>query len=225
MGQAIGQVLAFGVGVSLSPIPIVGVVVMLTTPRARRNGPAFVLGWIVGMTIAGTLALLLAGGIGLGASGSGSDRGAAIKLALGVLLLAIAVKQWRRRPHGGEEATMPRWLQSVDHFDAARAAGLGVVLSALNPKNLLLVLGAAAAISGTEAASGDQAVALAIFILIGTIGPAIPVAIFFTMGERSKHQLEELRAWMAHSSAAIMAVICLLIAAKLIGDGISGLSA
>lgn len=42
------------------------------------------------------------------------------------------------------------------------------------------------------------------------------------MGERSKHLLDELRAWMAHNNAAIMAVICLLIAAKLIGDGISG---
>ncbi len=225
MGQAIGQILALGVGVSLSPIPIIGVVVMLSTPRARRNGPAFVLGWIVGMTIAGTLALLLSGGADLGASGSGSDRAGVIRLAIGVLLLGIAAKQWRRRPRGGDEATMPKWMQSVDHFDAPRAAGLGVVLSALNPKNLLLVLAAAAAISGTDAATGDQAVALAIFILIGTVGPAVPVAIYLTMGDRSKHLLEELRAWMAHNSAAIMAVICLVIAAKLIGDGISGLSA
>ena len=46
MGQAIGQVLPPAVGVGLSPIPIVAVIVMLVTPRARVNGPAFLgAGW------------------------------------------------------------------------------------------------------------------------------------------------------------------------------------
>ena len=33
MGQAIGQVLSFGVGAALSPVPIIAVVLMLATPR------------------------------------------------------------------------------------------------------------------------------------------------------------------------------------------------
>jgi hypothetical protein len=49
------------------------------------------------------------------------------------------------------------------------------------------------------------------------------VAIYFAMGDRSKRVLDELEEWMSRHNAAIMAVICLLIAAKLIGDGISGL--
>jgi hypothetical protein len=39
MGQAIGQVLALGVGVALVPGPIIAVVLMLLTPRARATGP------------------------------------------------------------------------------------------------------------------------------------------------------------------------------------------
>jgi hypothetical protein len=42
------------------------------------------------------------------------------------------------------------------------------------------------------------------------------------MGDRSKKLLEDLRDWMSRNNGAIMAVICLVIAAKLIGDGISG---
>ena len=34
MGEAIGQVLSFGVGVALSPVPIIAVILMLVTPRA-----------------------------------------------------------------------------------------------------------------------------------------------------------------------------------------------
>ena len=55
MKEAIGQVLSLGVGVAVSPIPIIAVVLMLATPRARSNGPAFVLGWIVGLAVVGAI--------------------------------------------------------------------------------------------------------------------------------------------------------------------------
>jgi len=44
------------------------------------------------------------------------------------------------------------------------------------------------------------------------------------MGARAEHVLDELKRWMARHNAAIMAVLCLVIGAKLIGDGISGLA-
>ena len=44
MGEAIGQSLQMAVGVALSPMPIIAVVLLLTTRAARRNGTAFVLG-------------------------------------------------------------------------------------------------------------------------------------------------------------------------------------
>lgn len=222
MGQAIGQVLSLGVGVSLSPIPIVGVVLMLATPRARSNGLAFLAGWIFGLALVGTVVLLVAGGAEASEAGAPADWVNWLKIVLGLLLLAVAFKQWRGRPRAGEEAAMPGWMKAIDGFEAPKAAGLAVLLSAVNPKNLLLVVAAAAAISQTGVSGGQQAVALAIFILIATVGPGAPIAIYFAMGARSKQLLDDLRAWMAHNNATIMSVICLLIAAKLIGDGISG---
>ena len=49
------------------------------------------------------------------------------------------------------------------------------------------------------------------------------MAIYFALGERATTLLDELKAWMGANNAAIMAVLCLVIGAKLIGDGISGL--
>jgi threonine/homoserine/homoserine lactone efflux protein len=225
MGAAIGQVLSFGVGVSLSPIPIVGVVLMLGTPRARANGLSFLAGWIGGLAVVGTVVLLVSSGAEASEGGQPADWVNVLKIVLGVLLLAVATKQWRGRPHSGEEAAaMPKWMQTIDTFSAPKAGGLGVLLSAVNPKNLLLVVGAAAAIAQTGTSAGSQAVALAVFVVIGTVGPGAPVAIYFAMGDRSKGLLEELRDWMSVNNGAIMAVICLVIAAKLIGDGISGFS-
>ena len=60
MGQAIGGSLAFAVGIALSPIPIIAVVLMLTSDKARVNGPGFVLGWLVGLGIVGAIVLAIA---------------------------------------------------------------------------------------------------------------------------------------------------------------------
>ena len=50
------------------------------------------------------------------------------------------------------------------------------------------------------------------------------MAIYFAMRQRATRMLAELKGWMATDNAAIMTVLCLVIAAKLFGDGISGLA-
>jgi threonine/homoserine/homoserine lactone efflux protein len=221
MGDAIGQVLSLGVGVALSPVPIIAVVLMLGTPRARSNGPAFLAGWLIGLALAGAIVLAVSSGADASDDGAPATWVSVLKLVLGLLLLAVAVKQWRGRPQG-DEAQLPKWMQAIDEFRPQRALAMGVALSAINPKNLLLTIGAAAAIAQTGIEAGQQAVALAVFVLVGTVGPGLPVAIYFAMGARAEHVLEELKDWMARNNAAIMSVLCLVIAAKLIGDGIAG---
>jgi threonine/homoserine/homoserine lactone efflux protein len=224
MADAIGQVLSLGVGVSLSPVPIIAVVLMLGTPRGRVNGPLFVLGWVVGLAVVGTIVLVAASGASANDAGDPATWVDWLKLGLGVLLLLVAVKQWRGRPRAGDDAALPKWMQTIDTFTPARAFAIAAALSGINPKNLLLTVGAAAAIAQTGVDTADQAIALAVFILVGTLGPALPVAIYFALGARAKHILDELKLWLAAHNTAIMAVLCLVIGAKLIGDGISGLA-
>ena len=223
MSEAIGQVLTFGVGVALSPIPTIAVVLMLGTPRARTNGPAFVLGEVIGLSVVGAIVLTVAGGADASEGGGPADWVSVLKLVLGALLVLVAAKQWRGRPQEGQEAQLPKWMQAVDSFTATKAVGMGVLLSGVNPKNMLLTVGAAAAIAQTGADTGDQVIAFAVFVLVGILGTAGPVAIYFMMGERAKRSLDGLKAWMGAHNAAIMAVLCLVIGAKLIGDGVSAL--
>ncbi len=225
MGEAIGQVLPLAIGVALSPVPIIAVVLMLGTPKASSNGPAFVLGWIVGLSLVGAIILLVSSGADASDEGAPAEWVAWLKLVLGILLLVVAMRTWRSRPRGSEQAELPKWMQSIDRFTPGRATAMGVALSAVNPKNLLLTVGAAAAIAQTGIGSRDQAVALAVFVVIATLGPGLPVGMYFAMRERATKLLGELEGWMAANSPTIMTVLCLIIAAKLIGDGISGLAA
>lgn len=224
MGEAIGQVLSFGVGVALSPMPIIAVVLMLATPRGGRNGPAFLLGWVLGLGVVGTIILLVSSGASASDDGAPSTWTSILKLILGLALLALAVKQWHGRPQGDDEAVLPKWMATIDGFTPARSVAMGFALSAINPKNLILTAGAAAAIASTGATTGDQAAALVVFIVVGTLGPGAPVAIFFLMGERAHEILDGLKGWMAKENVVIMAVLCLVIGAKLVGDAISGLA-
>jgi hypothetical protein len=54
-----------------------------------------------------------------------------------------------------------------------------------NPKNLVLTLAAAAAIAAAGVDAGQQAIALLVFALIGIVGPGLPVAVYFLMGDRA----------------------------------------
>jgi threonine/homoserine/homoserine lactone efflux protein len=224
MGEAIGQVLSLAVGVALSPVPIIAVVLMLGTPRARSNGPAFVLGWVIGLALAGSVILLVSSGADASDDGDPASWVGVLELVLGVLLLLVAARTWQVRPRGDREAELPKWMQTIDRFTASRSIGLGALLSGVNPKNLVLTVGAAAAIAQTGIPAGEQAVALAVFIVVATLGPGIPVAIYFAMGDRAERLLDDLKGWMAAHNAAIMAVLCLLIAMKLVGDGITALA-
>ena len=225
MGDAIGQMLPFAVGVAISPMPIVAVVLMLVSARAKANGLAFILGWVVAIAVLGGIVLAVAGPAAMtDDDGSASSGSSTLKLVLGLLLVMVALRQWRSRPHGDEEPAVPKWMGAIDGFTPVKAAGAGVVLAAVNPKNLLLIVGGAAAIAQTEVSGAEQVLALVLFVLIATIGVATPVVIYFVMGARADEILQRLKSWMSSHNAAIMAVLCLVIGAKLIGDSISGFS-
>ncbi len=224
MGQAIGGSLPLAGGIALSPIPIIAVVLMLTSHRARVNGPAFVLGWLTGLGIIGAIVLPLAGSAGASQSGTPATWVSWVKIGLGVLLLLVALRQFRARPHDGEEPQMPKWMASIEKTRPVAALGLAAALSGANPKNLLLAVSGAAAIAQTGIPAGQQAIAYAVFAVIGTLGVGIPVGIYFAMGARSEKILAGLKDWMSQHNAVIMSVLCLIIGAKLIGDAIAGLT-
>lgn len=222
MGNAIGEILPLAIGVALSPVPIIAVVLMLGTPRARANGPAFAVGWLAGLAIVGAIVLMLASGNAAEDTGEPATWATMVKLVFGVLFLLIAARTWRMRPIPGEEAQMPKWMLAIDTFTAGKSLGFGVLLSAVNPKNLALTIGAATAIAQTEIAGGEQALALAIFVILGSLTILAPVAIYFLMGARAKQILDGLKDFMAAHNAAIMTVLLLVLGAKLIGDAIAG---
>jgi threonine/homoserine/homoserine lactone efflux protein len=221
--QAIGSLLPAALAVALSPIPIIGIILVLGTPRARTSGPAFALGWIAGLTTVSVLVIVVAGG------SSDPDSGAAtgvnwVQVAIGVLFLVMAARQWRTRPKPGQVAEQPKWMATIDRVTPPKAFGLGVALSAANPKNLALTLAAAASIAQAGIDTADEAIAVAVFVVIGSLTVAGAVVVSFVAPTRSTVWLASLKQFMTDHNAVIMMVILLVLGAKILGDGLGGLS-
>ena len=224
MAEAIGRSLPLAIGVALSPIPIIAVVVLLTSSRARSLGPVFVLGWLLGLVVVGAMVLAILGPSAAGNSGQRTRWVSWVMIVLGVLLVWEAGRRWRGRTGAGEEAPLPAWMGALDRLKPAAALGGGVVLGGVRPKSLLLVVGGAAAIAQTGIAGGQQAIAYAVFAVIATVGVGAPVVIYFAMGTRSGELLGRLEDWMRRNHVVVLAVVLLAIGVTLIGDGIGGLA-
>ena len=224
MGNVIGDILPLAIGVAISPVPIIAVILMLFSARARTNGPAFLRGGSWGSRSWGR-SCSSSPTPGTSTSRTGRPRPpASCSSILGVLLLLASLRQWRSRPKHGEEPEMPKWLAGVDGLSPVKAAGLGLLLSAVNPKNLLLVIAAAVTIGQAGLGTGQQVVALVVFVLIGSVTVALAVVYSLLGGEGAAARLEEAKGWLAANNATVMFILLLVFGVVLIGKAIGILS-
>lgn len=217
MGAAIGQILPTAIGIAISPVPIIALILMLFSRAAARNSLAFLAGWLVGLS--GVTAVVLTSGV---ASSSGSSDGTGTgKVLIGLLFLFLAVKQWRGRPKAGEEPEMPAWMEKIDDMSAPLALGIGLLLTVANPKNLALAIAGAATIGAANLSTSDEVVTAIVFVVLASITIIVPVVGYLAAKQRAIPMLEELKSWLAVNNAAVMAVLFLVLGAKVLGDGIS----
>ncbi len=175
MGQGISEVLTFAIAVAISPIPIIAVILMLFSTRARVNGPAFLFGWVVALAAVSTIVYVVSHDGNVASSSTAADSVSWGKIVLGVVFLLLARRNWRNRPAPGAQPTMPGWMARVDSLSPLQAAGLGVVLAAVNPKNLILTMGSAAGLAQLGLSTSDAIVAIAVFVLLASVSIAGPV--------------------------------------------------
>ena len=220
MGQGISEILTFAVGVAISPVPIIAVILMLFSQRARINGPAFLIGWVLALAAVSAVVYALTDAGDASTSNTASDAISWGKIALGVLLLLLAGRTWRRRPGPSDQAAMPKWMNGIDTLTAGKALGLGLLLAGINPKNLILTAGAAAGLAQLGLSTSDAVVSLVVFVVIGSLTIACPVVYYLVGGEHAKEQLDTVKAWLGAHNAAVMTVLLLVFGANLIAKGI-----
>jgi hypothetical protein len=223
MVTAIGELLPLAVAIAISVTTIIATVLMLLSPKAKSRTVGLLVGCVVGVGGAVALFTLLADQLPTQDSGGSSLGAAAIKIVVGVLLVALALRQWRERPASDDPTELPKWMAGVDSMPPGKALGLGLLLSAVVPKNLLIAL-SAGLIVGTAGFTGGQAgLVIVLFTAIATSTVAVPVVAHLVASARMRGPLEGLREWLVKNNVAIMVVVLLVIGVVMIGNSIASL--
>ena len=205
---------------AISPVPIVAVTLMLFSQRARANGPAFLVGWVVALVIVSGVAYILADNADAATDGTAADTIAWGKIGFGVLFLLLAVRTWRHRPAPGAQHELPKWMAGIDVLKPGRALGLGLLLAGVNPKNLLLTAAAGAGLAELGLSTGDAVGSLIVFVCIGSVTIGAPVVYYLFGGAGATARLVELKNWLAMHNDAVMVILFLVLGSKLIADGL-----
>jgi threonine/homoserine/homoserine lactone efflux protein len=218
----IGDLLPVALGVAISPVPIIAVILMLLAPHAKAASIAFLVGWVAGIAVVVGLVVLVMGPVDGSTSSDPPTWVSVLKLVLGAAVVLLGAKEWRSRPHGGEKATLPKWMSAIDSVTPVKAFGLGALLSAVNPKNLALCLSGGLLIGSAGLSGGDEVVAVAVFVVIGSSSVAVPVLGYLVAQRRLAHPLDELKEWLTVNNAAVMSVVLLVIGETIAGKGLAG---
>ena len=224
MAQGIGAVLAFAVGVAISPVPIIAVTLMLFSAArpGERLGVPTRLGPGGRRRQRRRLHPRRPGRCGHQQHGSrhhclGQDRASACSSCCWPL------RNWQNRPAPGTKPAMPKWMAGVDALTPAKAFGLSLLLAGSNPKNLILARvgrrGArrARAFDGRGRRFADR--------LRRRRQPQHRGAgrLRLVGGEKAKARLDEMKDWLVLHNDAVMAVLFLVFGAELIADGLPSL--
>jgi len=216
----VGEILPLALVVAISPINVIPVILLLFTKRPVVNAVCFLAGFIAGVAAVLGACVAIAEAVDLSTDSGHATWVTVLKLALGVYLLVAAVRKFRGRPRTGEEGAMPKWMDGISGFRPGKSLGAGLALGAVNPKNVVVGLAAAATIASAVLSSGQQVAAIAIYVLVAVLGVAAPILATLLLGDRSHEVLDGWKAWLDQNNAAVMSVLFLIFGVVLIGQAI-----
>jgi hypothetical protein len=224
MGQAIGDVLPAAVGVGLNPFAIIAAILLVLSPKTRANGPAFLVGWIVGMVVVAGLAVLVTSPDDI--SGEDGDAGStsyAIEAVVGLVLLFLAFNKWKKRPTDDETPEMPKWMGAIESATPITALGIGALFSGVYPKSFLFNFATGTMIAQADLSAGEAIVSVAVYVVVASLGVGAPVIWHMASPGRAASTLEGWRTWLLANDKAITAVLLLVFGVMFFGKGLGGL--
>jgi threonine/homoserine/homoserine lactone efflux protein len=197
------DLLLIGLAITLEPFPLTAFILVLTSQRGTWKGLAFILGWLACL-IAVIAAVIASTGNNPPAPNTvPSDAALAVKLAAGVVLILIALRQRRRM---GQPKKPPAWMARLDQLSLWGAAGLAAFLQPWT----LVAAGAATIVEAKLDTVGSYLVLILYCLLATSSFLYLELAAVFAPA-KSEPQLERMRKWLdAHQDQVLIAIFLLL---------------
>ena len=220
MLSTLSETLPFAIGVAASAAAVIALVLILQGSRALPSGLSFTLGWVLGVGVVCAVGVAF----GLAVSDDPARWTQWLKTLLGALLLIAAVRKWRQRVPSGQEPTPPKWMSGLQDSAPGKAAVLGFLLGGINPKNLMLTLGASATLGAAGLSSSELWITGIAYVIVASVTVLVPMGIYVLMRSKADALLANLGEWMKSNSDAITIVVLVIFGVKLLLGGLAGLT-
>ena len=218
--STLSETLPFAIGVAASAVAVIALVLILQGSRALSSGLSFTLGWVLGVGVVCAVGVAF----GLAVSDDPARWTQWLRTLLGALLLVAAVRKWRQRVPSGQEPTPPKWMSGLQDSAPGKAAVLGFLLGGINPKNLMLTLGAAATLGASGLSSSELWITGFAYVVVASVTVLVPMGIYLLMRSKADELLANLGEWMKSNSDAITIVVLVIFGVKLLLGGLAGLT-
>ena len=189
-----------GLAIALDPLPLTAFIVVLPSQRGVVKGAAFVFGWLVSLAIVVTGTVLATGNNPPKPNTAPSLAQLAVKIAIGVFLVAIAIRQRRRMGQPKKPKKPPKWQEHVDSMSPWFAMGLAPLVQPWG-----LIAAGAATVVEAKLSSWESYLALFAFCVIASAS-YIGIELYAVFRpDQHKAFLARLRTWIdTHTDQVII---------------------
>ncbi len=206
------DLLLIGLGITLEPFPLTAFILVLSAEKGTWKGLAFILGWLACLVAVIAAVIVTTGNNPPAPQTVPSDAALAVKLAAGVVLILIAVRQRRRM---GRPRKPPAWMARLDQLSLLGAAGLAAFLQPWT-----LVAAGAATITEAKLGTAGSYLVLILFCLLAT-SSFLYLELYATFASgKAAVRLERMRKWLDSHQDQVIIAICLLLGLWLAGKSI-----
>ena len=209
------SLLLIGLAVALDPLPLTAFIVILPSRRGVRKGTAYLFGWLVSLAIVVTVTVVATGNNPPKPNTVPSLASLAVKIAIGAVLVVIAIRQRRRMGRPKKPKKPPKWQEHVDNMSPWFAMGLAPTLQPWT-----LIAAGAATVVEAKLSSWESYLALFGFCILGSASYIALVIYAGFRPEQSQAFLAKFRKWMETRTDQVIIVGCLLIGFWLIASSI-----
>ena len=163
------------------------VILLLISDRGWRNGLSYALGYTSAYTLIGISVVVLGYRTTENNAGEPSLFLPIVLMALGTLLLWLALRNWRKPV--SKKIEEPRFFSIVDKITPPRAFGFGAMISVVNFKNLALFLTALSVVILSDLIISEKIMITLLVVLVFCLSVIVPVTIYILFPKRAKDLL------------------------------------
>jgi hypothetical protein len=197
------DLLLIGLGIAFEPFPLTAFILVLGAEKGIWKGLAFILGWLACLVAVIAAVILATGNSPPKPQTVPSNAALAVKLAVGVALILIALRKKRRM---GRPRKPAAWLAKLDRLSLVSVAGLAAFLQPWT-----LVAAGATTITQAKLATAGSYLLLALFCLLAT-STFLYLELYATFARSGADAtLKRLRDWLnTHQDHVVITVFLLL---------------